>query len=180
MNVRTPKSLKTARDKKAAAQSIRIAVAGHGNGAAARHAREKLATGGEHRSGGRPTTFHAQRTANSTPLRKQVCSNTAMVRVGLCCTFLEEPIKFRAATARYVLSLPNKERETYIDQIAQDNAASLVQALEWCARNGVGAFRINSGFLPLYTHPDTGYTIDDLPRAMAFKQVLRHCRKIAE
>ena len=35
--------------------------------------------------------------------------------------------------------------------------------LEFCADNGIGAFRINSQILPVYTHPDVGYDLFDLP-----------------
>jgi UV DNA damage endonuclease len=102
------------------------------------------------------------------------------IRVGLCCTFLEQPIRFRTATARYVLSLKPKERATYLDQIAFDNALALKEALTWCGMHGVGAFRINSQFLPLYTHPAAGYSFDDLTRASEIKILYEDARKLAQ
>ena len=102
------------------------------------------------------------------------------IRVGLCCTFLEQPIRFRSATARYVLSLKPKDRAVYLDQIAFDNANALKQALEWCDMHGIGAFRINSQFLPLYTHPTAGYSFDDLTRASEIKILYDDVRKLAQ
>jgi UV DNA damage endonuclease len=102
-----------------------------------------------------------------------------MIRLGLCCTFLDQPIRYRSATARYVLSLPAAQRETYIDEIAYANAQTLLQTVQWCGANGVGAFRINSQFLPLYTHPTAGYTFDALPRSSAIKTILQEVGRAA-
>ncbi|HYG74622.1 MAG TPA: UV DNA damage repair endonuclease UvsE [Planctomycetota bacterium] len=102
-----------------------------------------------------------------------------MIRLGLCCAFIKEDIKFRSATARYVLSLPVPERWTYVDLIARDNTAALLQALKWCAANGVGAFRINSQFFPLYTHPQAGYALDDLPSGAEITTGLKRCGQFA-
>lgn len=44
-----------------------------------------------------------------------------------------------------------------------NNSQSLVTALEYCAANNIGAFRILSQILPLYTHPEVGYELKDLP-----------------
>jgi len=84
------------------------------------------------------------------------------IRWGLCCQFLDAPIKFRTATHRYVSGLDAAARRAYLAGIARDNAAALAQAVERCHEIGVGAFRINSQILPLATHPVTGYTLDDL------------------
>jgi UV DNA damage endonuclease len=43
------------------------------------------------------------------------------------------------------------------------NADALYCALEFCADNGIGAFRINSQILPVKTHPDAGYELHELP-----------------
>jgi UV DNA damage endonuclease len=39
----------------------------------------------------------------------------------------------------------------------------LGEALRICERLGIGAFRVGSGMWPLYTHPESGYAINDLP-----------------
>ena len=86
-----------------------------------------------------------------------------MIRFGLCCIFREAPIKFRRTTAKYLLSLPGAARATHLASICMHNADSLYRALEFCADNGIGAFRINSQILPVKTHPDTGYELNELP-----------------
>ena len=84
------------------------------------------------------------------------------IRFGLCCQFLDHPIRFRTATHRYVTSLPRKQRRAYLGAIARDNAEALAAAVAACHQLGIGAFRINSQFLPLATHPVSGYTLADI------------------
>jgi UV DNA damage endonuclease len=83
-----------------------------------------------------------------------------MMRLGLCCTFLEESIRFRTTTARYVSSLPNKSRAKFLNELALHNARTLGTAIGWCRDQGIGAFRVQSGLLPLYTHPAHLYELD--------------------
>lgn len=96
-----------------------------------------------------------------------------MLRFGLCCLFLDAPIKFRTATHRYVSGLDAEGQRAYLSAIARDNAAALHQAVTRCHELGIGAFRINSQILPLTTHPVSGYTIgaldagDDIEQAFA-------------
>lgn len=87
-----------------------------------------------------------------------------MIRWGLCCQFLDAPIRFRTATHRYVATLTAKLRREYLQGIARDNAAALAAAVRQCRRLGIGAFRINSQVLPLGTHPVSGYSLDRLDR----------------
>jgi len=84
------------------------------------------------------------------------------IRWGLCCQFLDSPIRFRTATHRYVSSLDAVARRAYLTSIARDNAATLDAAVARCAELGIGAFRINSQILPLATHPESGYLLGDL------------------
>ena len=86
-----------------------------------------------------------------------------MIRLGLCCIFREAPIKFRRTTAKYLLSKPGTVRAAHLSEICMHNADALYQALEFCAGNGIGAFRINSQILPVKTHPDAGYELHELP-----------------
>jgi UV DNA damage endonuclease len=83
-------------------------------------------------------------------------------RLGLCCAFVEEPIRFRRTTARYVTGLKPGERHEFLRQIAADNARALALAVDWCAAHEVGAFRVNSEILPLATHPLVGYRLDEI------------------
>ena len=82
-----------------------------------------------------------------------------MIRWGLCCQFLDSPIKFRTATHRYVSGLDAAAQREYLATIARDNAAALDAAVRRCRELGIGAFRINSQILPLATHPVSGYTL---------------------
>lgn len=83
-----------------------------------------------------------------------------MVRLGLCCTFLDEPIKFRTTTARYLLTRTKPERTALLNELALHNAGALSAAIAWCAAHGIGAYRVGSGILPMYTHPDVGWRLD--------------------
>lgn len=99
-----------------------------------------------------------------------------MLRLGLCCKFEKEPIKFRVTTALALSRLKPRQRPEKLAQLCLANAQSLAEAVEYCARNGIGSFRINSQILPLCTHPEFGYSPEQLPGAAAIKKVFLHCR----
>ncbi len=84
------------------------------------------------------------------------------LRWGLCCQFLDAPIRFRQTTHRYVGSLAPELRGPFLAAIARHNAAALADAVRRCTEIGVGAFRITSQLLPLATHPESGYRLADL------------------
>ena len=84
------------------------------------------------------------------------------IRWGLCCQFLDAPIRFRTATHKYVATLNVAARREYLHAIARENARALLAAIERCSELGIGAFRINSQILPLVTHPVTGYRLADI------------------
>ena len=48
-----------------------------------------------------------------------------------------------------------------LNELSLHNAAALRDAIRWCAAHGIGAFRVSSGILPMYTHPDVGWSLDD-------------------
>ncbi len=98
-----------------------------------------------------------------------------MIRFGLCCIFLKEPIKFRRTTAKYMLKLNRQAQLKHIDAICRHNAKSLFQALQFCHDQGIGDFRVNSQILPLKTHPDVGYHIRDLPNHQAIIDLFMNC-----
>ena len=89
-------------------------------------------------------------------------TSISAIRWGLCCQFLDSPIRFRTATHRYVATLQPDARRAYLTSIARDNAAALGAAVRRCTELGIGAFRINSQILPLATHPVSGYRLEDL------------------
>jgi UV DNA damage endonuclease len=102
-----------------------------------------------------------------------------MIRLGLCCIFRGEPIKFRRTTATHLRTRPRPEQLRLLAQIALHNAAALQAALTYCRDHGIGAFRINSQILPLKTHPQAGYHIDQLPDAPRIVAAFRHCGRFS-
>ncbi|MGV3533421.1 MAG: UV DNA damage repair endonuclease UvsE [Chthoniobacteraceae bacterium] len=103
----------------------------------------------------------------------------ALLRLGLCCKFIEEPIKFRSATAAHLLKFPREEQLIRIGEIAAHNAAALLVALEYCAKNGIGSFRVMSQILPLKTHPKVGYRMEEVPGGEAIIAAFRGCGDFA-
>lgn len=102
-----------------------------------------------------------------------------MIRLGLCCTFQEEPIRFRKTTAR---AMARMERTAALDRLSElclANAMALRQALEYCVAHGIGDFRVNSQILPLRTHPQAGYRVTDLPHARRIAAAFRQCGRFA-
>ncbi len=100
-------------------------------------------------------------------------------RLGLCCIFREEPIRFRVATAAVLMRLPRSEQLARLNELCLHNAASLQAALEYCAAHGIGCFRVLSQIMPLRTHPVVGYDPDDLPDGDAVVAAFRRCGETA-
>jgi UV DNA damage endonuclease len=89
-------------------------------------------------------------------------AGVAPLRLGLCCVFVAEPIRFRRTTARHAGRMSVVERREHLRQIALANAGALTQAISWCLAHGVAAFRVNSEILPLCTHPTLGYRLHEI------------------
>jgi UV DNA damage endonuclease len=102
-----------------------------------------------------------------------------VIRWGLCCQFLDAPIKYRTATHRYVATLSPAARRDYLTAIAANNAAALADSVRQCRALGIGAFRINSQVLPLGTHPVSGYTLDRLDRDGAIRRTFLEAGALA-
>lgn len=88
-----------------------------------------------------------------------------MIRLGLCCTFRDQPIKFGNTTATAMAKLPRADALLKISRLCLANADALLASLRYCAAQGIGSFRVNSQVLPLKTHPQLGYDIAELPQA---------------
>lgn len=101
------------------------------------------------------------------------------LRLGLCCQFAREPIKFRTATATSLLKLARTERLRRLSELCFANAQALLASLRYCAGSGIGAFRINSQILPIKTHSDAGYAVTDLPDAARIRQAFHDCGAFA-
>lgn len=98
----------------------------------------------------------------------------------MCCTFKAAPIHFRTTTARYCTGLDDVRRAAFLKEIALDNGAALAAAIEWCIAHRVGAFRINSGLLPLYTHPELGYRLEQIDPSGEAERKLRAAGELAQ
>ncbi len=86
-------------------------------------------------------------------------------RLGLCCQFAAETIKFRTTTAAALVRLPRPAQLTRLAELARANADALLASLDFCRTHRIGSFRIISSLLPLRTHPTVGYNVADLPGA---------------
>jgi UV DNA damage endonuclease len=102
-----------------------------------------------------------------------------MLRLGLCCIFVEEPIRFRTTTARHLLGMPREAALAKLGELCLDNAAALASAIGYCAGHGIGCFRINSQILPVKTHPQAGYGVDELPNGAAVRAAFQACGRQA-
>lgn len=102
-----------------------------------------------------------------------------MIRLGLCCTFRDEPIKFRTLTATALKKQSRPKQLARIVEVCQQNAQALMDALQFCAEHGIGCFRINSQILPLKTHPEVGYAVADLPGGQEIFEQFVGCSKFA-
>jgi UV DNA damage endonuclease len=103
-----------------------------------------------------------------------------MLRLGLCCLFNQAPIRFRSATAKFVRPLDRPAQLVKLSELCLDNARSLVTAVEEVHRLGFGSFRVSSPLLPLYTHPEVGYHLGDLPDAREITATLRSVKALKE
>ena len=102
-----------------------------------------------------------------------------MIRLGLCCIFKEEPIKFRTTTATAQGKLSKTEQKRKLEEIILHNAQALYKALEYCYKNNIGSFRVNSQVCPLRTHPKLGYQLQDLPNGEKVMQAFKRCGTFA-
>lgn len=104
---------------------------------------------------------------------------TGSLRLGLCCQFQAEPITFRATTVTAMARLPTPARLARLAELCRANAEALLASLDFCARHGIGAFRIRSQILPVKTHPTTGYAMDELPGGTDITARFRECGRFA-
>jgi UV DNA damage endonuclease len=99
------------------------------------------------------------------------------MRLGLCCLFVAEDIRFRTTTATALGKLGRKERADRLRDLAAHNADALYAAIDYCANHGIGCFRVNSQILPLKTHPKLGYKADLLGAEII--DAYRRCGELA-
>ncbi len=110
---------------------------------------------------------------------KTSSGSAGVLRLGLCCQFAREPIKFRTTTATAMLRLSKRDRLKRLAELCRANAEALMEALRFCVAHGIGAFRVNSQILPVKTHPGAGYAATDLPGAEEIIALFRECGAFA-
>jgi UV DNA damage endonuclease len=103
-----------------------------------------------------------------------------MLRLGLCCKFHDQPIKFHTTTARYISRLTPRARLSKLSQLAMSNSQSLLAAINYCYENKIGSFRVNSRILPLKTHPEYQYELKALDQAKEIKNSFMLCKQRAK
>lgn len=108
--------------------------------------------------------------------KKTAC---ATLRLGLCCQFTREPIKFRTTTATAMLRLKKPDRLARLAGLCRSNADALLAALQFCASHDIGAFRVNSQILPVKTHPTAGFDVDELPGSADIVARFKECGAFA-
>ena len=101
------------------------------------------------------------------------------IRLGLCCQFRDEPIKFRNTTVRHVLGLSREARLEKMAGLCRANAEALRNSIVFCAENGIGAFRVNSQILPLKSHDEAGYAMEELPGGDDIVELFQECGALA-
>jgi len=98
-----------------------------------------------------------------------------MLRLGLVCKFYKENIKFYTSTATYLLKLNKKERINKLSNLCLENSKSLILAVNYCIKNKIYCFRVNSQFLPLITHPSLKYKLEDLN---TYEEIIKNLKMV--
>lgn len=103
-----------------------------------------------------------------------------MIRLGLCCIFRDQPIRFVTTTATAIAMMKRPDALAKLSRLCMENANALLASLQFCAEHGIGCFRINSQILPIKTHPECGYNIGDLPGDGEIVRRFQECGKIVK
>ncbi len=94
------------------------------------------------------------------------------MRLGLCCLFKDEPVRFRTTTATVLARLGHPAQLLKLTEICRSNAENLLLAVQTAQRLGIGAFRIMSPLFPRMTHPLVGYRLDQLADGETIAELL--------
>lgn len=105
----------------------------------------------------------------------------ATIRWGLCCMFRDTPIKYASTTVAYIAKLKATGQDplVYLNNILLRNLNALLETILYCKANGIGSFRINSEFLPIFCHTEHGYRLDQMPDASEIFEKFDLCKKSA-
>ena len=100
-----------------------------------------------------------------------------MIRLGVCCMFRDQPIKFVTTTATAIGKMKRPDALKKLSRLCLENADALLASLQFCADNGIGCFRVNSQILSIKTHPTCGYEVTDLPEGDGIVRLFKECGK---
>lgn len=103
-----------------------------------------------------------------------------MIRLGLCCQFVDVPIKFRTTTVTACKKLSQSDRLDKLSALCLANAEALYAAFEYCIEHHIGCFRVNSQILPVKTHDDVGYDVAELPETEVILTKFKQCGQLAQ
>lgn len=103
-----------------------------------------------------------------------------VIRLGLCCMFQEQPIKFANTTVTAIGRMNREDALAKLSRLCLQNADALLASLQYCAGNDIGCFRVNSQILPVKTHSTSGYGIEELPDGQEIIRRFNECGKFAE
>jgi UV DNA damage endonuclease len=103
-----------------------------------------------------------------------------VIRLGLCCMFRDQPIKFVTTTATAIGKMKRPDALAKLSGLCLANADALFAALRYCANHGIGCFRVNSQILPIKTHPTCGYSVDELPAGDEIVRRFQACGDFAK
>ena len=103
-----------------------------------------------------------------------------MIRLGLCCMFRDQPIKFVTTTATSIAKMQRADALAKLSGLCLTNADALLAALRFCADNGIGCFRVNSQILPIKTHPTCGYEVEELPAGSEIIRRFEACGRFVQ
>jgi UV DNA damage endonuclease len=98
-----------------------------------------------------------------------------MIRLGLCCMFRDQPIRFATTTATSLGRMKRVDALYKLNRLCLENAQALMATLGYCHTHGIGCFRVNSQILPIKTHPESGYAVEELPDGGDVVRLFREC-----
>lgn len=104
----------------------------------------------------------------------------AMIRLGLCCQFRDQPIQFVTTTATSIGKMDRPMAMAKLSRLCMANADALFAALQFCNEKGIGCFRVISQILPIKTHPTLGYSVQDLPDGDEIVRRFKQCGQFAK
>ena len=113
------------------------------------------------------------------PGRSRFAGSGVAIRWGLCCLFVEEPIRFGIRQATHLGRFDRVRQLEMLAATVRNNGDSLLRAIRYCHGHGIGAFRVNSRLFPLTTHPALGYRLEELPGYAAIEEVYGQARAAA-